>query len=187
MSATNFGELLLPGEQPDAIHIAVAPVVAGGLLNPGQHVGFLEEGNTELVGAWRNPIGIVDPYLRQQVKPGQRFWLFLYPNTVTGLRHEWTHPAFEAAAEERVQIAKDLLDDRTPTKKRWEEIASDAQLTVKQLNAYVEDFLENGTYANEGDKWDGYEMPDDLWDVYERLVREEVPEDKKHSFFSCAC
>jgi len=80
-----------------------------------------------------------------------------------------------------------LLDDRTPTKKRWEEIASDAQLTVKQLNAYVEDFLENGTYANEGDKWDGYEMPDDLWDVYERLVREEVPEDKKHSFFSCAC
>lgn len=87
---------LIPGadRRRDAVHIAVAPVTAGGRLAPGQHVGFLHAGDTELVGAAEDPIGIVDPFLREDVQPGQRFWLFMYPNTVTSLRHVWTHPAF---------------------------------------------------------------------------------------------
>jgi hypothetical protein len=83
----------LPGDDArrDAVHIAVAPVVAAARLLPGQHVGFLEDGRA---GASEKPIGVVDPYLSEAVLPGQRFWLFLYPGTVTSLRHVWTHPAF---------------------------------------------------------------------------------------------
>lgn len=90
-----LGCLIADGDRRrDAIHVAVAPVTAAGRLAPGQHVGFVSPGETELVGVEGNPIGVVDPFLTENVQPGQRFWLFMYPNTVTSLRHVWTHPAF---------------------------------------------------------------------------------------------
>lgn len=82
----------------DAVHVAIAPVTAAQPLRPGQHVGLIEEGNTELVGPTESPIGIVDPFLTDEIRSGQRIWLLLYPDSVTGMRHIWTHPAFSAAA-----------------------------------------------------------------------------------------
>jgi hypothetical protein len=90
-----LGRLITDGDRRrDAVHVAVAPVTAAGRLAPGQHVGFIRPNDTELVGAGGTPIGVVDPFLRDDVRPGERFWLFMYPNTVTSLRHVWTHPAF---------------------------------------------------------------------------------------------
>src|SRR5437879_9701229 len=94
-----LGQLIKDGDRRrDAIHIAVAPVMAAERLTPGQHVGLIQEGNPELVGPCDRNIGVVDPFLAGEVEPGQRFWLFMYPNTVTSLRHIWTHPAFTAVA-----------------------------------------------------------------------------------------
>src|SRR5262249_51543452 len=84
----------------DAVHIAVAPVVAAAQLLPGQHVGLLGDGRAD---ANDQPIGIVDPFLAEAVLPGQRFWLFLYPGTITSLRHVWTHPAFTVKAPRRTE------------------------------------------------------------------------------------
>jgi uncharacterized protein (TIGR02996 family) len=84
--------------QRDAIHVALAPVQAAEWLSPGQHIGFTQPCNVSLVGAVEETIGVVDPFLTAEVEPGQRFWMFLYPNSVTGLRHIWSHPAFNAAA-----------------------------------------------------------------------------------------
>jgi hypothetical protein len=69
----------------DAIHIAVAPVVAAAPLYPGTHVGLNEIGEaTTKTG--NKYIGVVDPFLGNPVKTGERFWLYLYPNTITSLR-----------------------------------------------------------------------------------------------------
>jgi hypothetical protein len=94
-----LGQFIDDGDRRrDAIHIAVAPVTAALRLTPGQHVGFVREGNLELVGPCDRNLGVVDPFLTEPVEPGRRFWLFLCPGTVTGLRHVWTHPAFAAVA-----------------------------------------------------------------------------------------
>ncbi len=87
-----IGKILTEEMQRDAVHFAVAPVIAGeGMLMPGMHIGINADGTA---GSLCKLIGIVDPFLKGQVNRGERFWMFLYPQTITSLRHEWTHPAF---------------------------------------------------------------------------------------------
>lgn len=91
MNVPDVGNLIDTNDaRRDAIHVAVAPVEAAEDLLPGQHVGLV----AGRASAEAESIGVVDPFLTSPVLKGQRFWLFLYPNTVTSLRHVWTHPAF---------------------------------------------------------------------------------------------
>jgi hypothetical protein len=105
MSHTNYvpnlGELCKADARRDAVHIAVAPVVAGECLNPSERVILNPEGKafTRHIGG-PSPVGIVDPYLEDCVVAGETFWLFLFPGTITGLRHVWSHPAFKAKIPE---------------------------------------------------------------------------------------
>lgn len=76
----------------DAIHVAIIPIQAKQLLIPGQHV--------NAAGETSDPrVGIVDPFLTDTVKPGQWFYLCLYQQSITSLRHVWTHPAFTSAEQ----------------------------------------------------------------------------------------
>jgi hypothetical protein len=102
-----IGRLIAGDAGRDAVHVAVAPTTAPCELRPGQHVD--PGGRPEGPGV--TPVGVVDPFLREPVRPGERFWLFLYPNTVTSLRHEWTHPAYPTTSADEVnRTIKDYLD-----------------------------------------------------------------------------
>lgn len=92
-----LGKLATEKDHRDAVHIAVAPVVSAEWLNPGEHVGLRADGKA-VNGV--EPIGAVDPFLSHKVMPGERFWLFLFPNTITSLRHVWSHPAFATKVPE---------------------------------------------------------------------------------------
>lgn len=96
-----LGKLLKGGEKRDAVHIAIAPCVAQETLHPGQRVTADGKGTFVSVS-----VGIVDPYLQGTVKIDEQFYIFLHPNTVTSLRHEWEHPAFKED-----EVALDNLDD----------------------------------------------------------------------------
>jgi uncharacterized protein (TIGR02996 family) len=96
-----IGTVLDSNAKRDAIHFAVAPVIAGEDLLPGQHVGLWDQ-KRQIAGSLSERealLGIVDPFLQDVVNKGERFWLMLYPNTITSLRHEWVHPAFGPTVE----------------------------------------------------------------------------------------
>lgn len=96
-SIETVGTILTGSERRDAIHIAVVPCIASTVLNPGERVGFNTAQDAEIKRASpyaQRKAGIVDPFLKDNVQAGQRFWLFLDPQTTTGLRHVWSHPAF---------------------------------------------------------------------------------------------
>lgn len=85
----------LPGR--DAIHVPVVPVRSAEWLAPGCKVGLCE-GRVDRVESGVPPVGVVDPFLSDAVPPETPFWLFLFPGTVTDVRHVWTHPAFARPA-----------------------------------------------------------------------------------------
>jgi hypothetical protein len=137
-----------PGEnaQRDAIHIAVAPVTSEESIYPGQHVGLVA-GSTDKVQTLRGSqpeqaVGIADPFVSGRIEPGTRFWLLLYPQTITSLRHEWQHPAF-ATVIDPVAVSKAWLAD----------IASRCGVSYdRMMNAIAEDDYihmgENETYKD---------------------------------------
>jgi hypothetical protein len=178
MSIPQFGKLIDGEAQRDAIHVATAPVVAAEQLSPGDHVGFVKPGDTSLVGASAEAIGIVDPFLRRSVRAGQRFWLFLYPNTVTSLQHQWTHPAFPT---ETRSASEQWLRDFAES--------PDIDLTYHALMAGAADFLEYGHYLCDGGKWEGVSVPEEFWDHYTNVTGKKLEEAGRlgHSFFTCSC
>lgn len=100
MEVPNVGQNPKECARRDCIHVAVAPVTAGESLHAGDHVYFEDDGKAYHAYYHKHllekAIGIVDPFLKSEVEEGQLFWLFLYPNTITSLRHVWTHTAFKS-------------------------------------------------------------------------------------------
>ncbi len=101
-----LGTLPEPNQFRDAIHIAIAPMIAAHCIPPGYHVGINEKGEA---GDFKPYVGIVDPFLDRWVDPGEKFWLCLYPGSVTSLRHVWSHPSFTATHPTTVKMAEEAL------------------------------------------------------------------------------
>lgn len=102
MEELGIGKLIDKPQHRDAIHVAIFPAVAAKALKPNDDVGLVGQqvDGVELVASDAETlIGKVDPFLTlsgvTKIQKGQKFWVYLYPNTVTSLRHNWTHAAFE--------------------------------------------------------------------------------------------
>ncbi len=191
MSDVKIGQLITGDAQRDAIHVAIAPVVAGETLLAGQHVRIdgagkcyrCVEGTAAKECFHIKTIGIVDPYLTVRVLPGERFYLFLYPNTVTSLRHEWTHPAFgpesEEAARERLQaFAVSLRRGQRDEERDADWVISTLRDTLKG-DSYVGDYDDQAAFNGQSDA---------LWNDYEIVTGDRVPREKREDvYFSCNC
>lgn len=116
-----LGKLIPQGVNPgrDAVHIAVLPAKASGGHQPGEHVAVDPRG---FAHSWaeRMPctIGIVDPFLPRDVtlKEGDQFYVYLYPSSISGLRHVWTLPGL---ADEPLPPAFETQIPKTPSSTHW--------------------------------------------------------------------
>jgi hypothetical protein len=170
----------------DAIHFACVPVIAKEVLKPGQHIGF-EEGGYRVTGSPLAPyklIVIVDPFLPRDVKEGDRFWMILYPNTITGLKHVWSHP----------DIAQDGRGVGSPSEKWLRDFANEVDADYHEMMQVASTHCEGaksqwGEYLIEGGKWEGQNTPDEFWEHYQNVTGKKTRDSKygMPGIFSCSC
>jgi len=174
---TELGKRLTSDQPRDAIHIATACVTAAVDLRAGQHIGFIGEDQYVLVGPTGKHIGIVDPFLDTFVPEGTKFWMLLYPNTITALRHEWTHPSFGEEV---------IIEDGSKAYIR--EFAAKIDQTYNRLMDSAYQWVDHGDFTH--DNTQAYynvtqEEWAEFWKHFELVTNQKVKD--KSSFFTCAC
>ena len=167
----NIGKLLKGKVSRDAIHIAVAPMIAGDHMLPGQHVA-LHGADTAIVTG--KPIGIVDPFLKNPVMPGDRFYVFLYPGTITSLHHQWSHPAFSGEVEESLRWLTRFAEENETTYEHLMQMLHDGQVFFSSTHWQDTLFSE----------W----RKEDFWEHVENVLGRRVSEkEREGTSFRCAC
>lgn len=186
----------------DAVHVAVLRAKVGDeQLQPGQRV-VLKDGRAVPAGD-AAPLGIVDPFLPWPVTCNSLFWLLIWPQTITSLRHQWSHPALDASRE-------------PSESERWiRAFAERLDQSYGALMAAAETFAQDSAYARQRaqedeekgirrNPWE-YETPRMVldnrerykdvdatewplfWHHYEVVTGEKVPEEFRECFFYCSC
>lgn len=194
---TNIGQILSDSEniQRDAIHIAVLPVTSKETIYGGMWLRFAFESTTQVLQADdESPsiMGIADPFIKGPIGAGQRFYMFVLPNTITSLRHDWTHPrmAIMEAPTPSDQAIISKVTDRLlfgAEKRLLQECAFDLDISYDDLVTAAQNYVEHGDYLSDGGKFEGASLPDGFWEAFERITRTQVPMEKQGNFFSCSC
>lgn len=186
MSEPVLGSIIEEGvtANRDAIHIAVVPLTAGEYLHRGVEFKLSKVDPTvALNGEYDDyTVGIVDPFLKAtHINKGERFWGYLRPNTVTGMRHHWEHPDFD----NHVEITEDH--------EKW------LRLFCEEWNFNFDELIDAGTseggyryvVAHGEDLHGASELGEDLalfWEHLEAYTGKRFTEGHKDEMeWSCSC
>ena len=191
----------------DAVHVAVFSAVADTPMFPGQDVAVVEHldnGDTKVKvqAAENDAVGIIDPFLKEMViYPRQRFWVYLYPRSISGLSHHWTHPAFDKAPgvdAQKLQSDAQKLQSKEWLKDYCETHDCPSYNTMMQaLHGIFTN--EDGVYRLDVDYtasvdhrylyfsgWDAHgEIVPEFWDHVQNVLG--IPIKVRPTYFSCSC
>jgi hypothetical protein len=188
MSNVVLGQVPEETNVRDAVHVAVISVVAPYELFPGQLV------NNKAYPDKLNPVGIVDPFANRVIKEGESFWLCLFPNSVTGMVHHWSHPEFperEAIFSKEYSerwlrnfvASHDCPDyDTVIAAATGEKIdCHDSYKKCGQSSLY---YVGNNSITFIGED-SNCNVPEEFWDHVENVTGKKCPH--RVSYFSCSC
>lgn len=183
MNKPNIGQKIMGEELRDAIHIAIAPVIAAHKLVAGRNIGFDKDGKASATKTDKY-IGIVDPFLTSPVEKGEKFWMFLYPNTITSLNHVWSHPSFD------IGEAKPIVLSEAQVSENWIRDYAENKcdgLDYEDLMFAAENYEKHGEYLCQGGRFEGMGVSDEFWDHYEKVIGRKVEDQNRGSIFTCSC
>lgn len=166
----------------DAIHVAIVAVQAGECLNPGDKVIILN-GRAYKEKAQR-ALGVVDPFLSEEVDKLDWFYLFLNPGSITSLRHDWTHPAFSA----EVKVESHQSDNMDVFVGIADILGkSVGELLYKAEQAFNDD--DGGIcFGDDLDGWPSAEQVEEFWRRFANHMGKPLPPNiLRTAYFSCAC
>jgi hypothetical protein len=128
-----------------------------------------------------NAVGIVDPFLKEEVQPGQWFWLLILPRVITSLRHVWSHPQF--------------LDEELPTSKESSESWMRKFCSINSID--YDNLIESSGHAlNDGDDFvhlgdndpEDRSIPKEFWRHFAAITGREIDSSQElPDHFSCSC
>lgn len=185
VKSLGIGKIITTPQQRDAIHSAIAPVIAGEDMNPGSHIG-IHEGKAFQEREKLPAIGVADPFYKRMIQRGQEFWLFLYPGSITSLRHNWTHPAFEPESP-RQSTLKSVSEQwmrAWAVKHMSEDYYSSEDRTKSEDEAY-ESAIEAGRNLHIGPYEDARDYIDNEWWTHWENITGETGQ--RGEYFSCSC
>lgn len=181
-----LGTILDGDEGRDAVHVAVIAMRAHAQLQPGQKVGVGHTTTTGGTTAILDPVGIVDPFLTHVVEEGEWFWMFVYPRTITEMRHHWEHP--DIPSDSQREATRDTLKKMRGGEASERFLRDWAQREGWDYDRMIRDaehWVRYGMTVSTGNIEIG--LPGDFWKHYEKVTGENVPDERRSSFYRCAC
>lgn len=190
---------ILPDEIPvgtrDAVHVAVLAATAGETLWAMGDVSY-ENGIACTEG---KHIGIVDPFLDGKVKRGQKFWLFLYPRTITGLKHVWEHPDVAGVQQEyfptpvkKARSEADVTAARDEAVEYLHQWAGNHGVEytsmMRKIKECINDEGELDDYINLGTgSSKEIDDPEEFWTNVGLVLNVDIKDKTQITYFSCSC
>lgn len=182
-SKLGLGKVITEPQERDAIHVAVAPVVLAHEMAPGTHVGLDVTGRA--TSRTDKLVGVIDPFLKTRTPPGRTVWLFLYPGTITSLRHEWTHPALPVVTAPRADKSDSEKWMRAWAMEHMGEDYYGAADGKREEDAAYSDAIRAGHDMSVGPYEDARDHIDDEWWTHWEAITGAKGE--RGEYFSCGC
>ena len=181
-----LGQIHTREEKRDAIHLAVEPVECGeDYLEPGAHITV--KGGVARAEHPSRALGIVDPFILDEVRRGQRFWFVMYPRRVHSLRHVWTHPAFDEQPGD-THGHPDQLSPEQGARAWLEEHAKRLGYTYDRLMELATQWTYNEEYVMDNtERYKGVFDAEGFWPRYERVTGKTIDDNLRECFFTCSC
>ena len=173
----------------DAIHVAVVSLKAACSMYAGDPVIWHEKGKSvKVLDSCLAPIGIVSAFMKGGSHEGDLVWIMLYPNTVTGMTHHWSHPDFPVQEDMKIGMSKEEAESII------EEMADELGTFVYGDESRSENLIHHANkYCQHQSGWwseDEYQASpeswENFWKAYSVVTGNPAPTENRVPF-RCAC